>query len=324
MTARVALYARYSSDLQREASIEDQLRICREYAMHQGWNVIDSYSDRAVSGASMLRPGLQALLDDASRARFDVILAEGLDRVSRDQEDTSRIFKQLSFARIKLFTVAEGEIGELHIGFKSTLNALFLKDLAAKTHRGLRGRAEAGKSAGGLCYGYAVRRSLDANGIPTTGEREIVPAEAEIVRRIFREFAAGKSPRQIAHDLNRDAVPSPGGKGWGQSSINGNAERGTGSLNNELYLGRLVWNRLSYLKDPGTGKRVSRPNSSDKLVTKNVPELRIVDDELWQAVKRRQAEARKRLPPSPMSKQQTATPAQARPASGPTSGPNIC
>ncbi len=147
MTNRVALYARYSSDLQRDASIEDQLRVCREHAAKQGWDVVDSYTDRAMSGASMLRPGLQELLADAGNRRFHLILTEGLDRLSRDQEDTARIFKHLNFAGVKLWTIAEGEVGELHIGFKSTLNALYLKDLAAKTHRGLSGRIEAGKSA---------------------------------------------------------------------------------------------------------------------------------------------------------------------------------
>ncbi|WP_183267562.1 recombinase family protein [Acidocella aromatica] len=294
MSARVALYARYSSDLQRDASIEDQLRVCREYAAKQGWTVVDSYSDRAMSGASMLRPGLQELLADAGRGRFDIILAEGLDRLSRDQEDTARIFKQLTFLGIKLCTIADGEVNEMHVGLKSTLNTLYLKDLADKTRRGLRGRVETGKAASGISYGYAVKRGFNADGTPSTGEREIVAAEAEVVRRIFREFAAGKSPRQIAVELNQAGIAAPGGKGWGQSTINGNAERGTGILNNELYVGRLVWNRLRYLKDPSTGKRVSRPNSPEQLISKEVPELRIVDDELWQAAKARQAEARKR------------------------------
>ena len=303
------LYARYSSELQRDASIEDQLRLCREYATRQGWTVADSYSDRAISGASMLRPGLQDLLADAALGRFDFILSEGLDRLSRDQEDTARIFKQLNFASIKLFTVAEGEIGELHIGFKSTLNALYLKDLAAKTHRGMRGRVEAGKSGGGLCYGYAVRRSVSADGTLSTGDREIVPAEVETIRRVFREFATGKSPRQIAHELNHAGIPAPGGKGWGQSTINGNPERGTGILNNELYIGRLVWNRLHYVKDPSTGKRVSRPNPADKLIIKEAPELRIVDDALWQVVKAWQAEASKRVFPKAAPSRENDTPA---------------
>jgi site-specific DNA recombinase len=86
---RVALYARYSSDQQREASIEDQLRLCRLHAEKQGWTVADRYQDRAVSGASLIRPGIQALLADALRGRFEVVLAEALDRISGDQEDVA-------------------------------------------------------------------------------------------------------------------------------------------------------------------------------------------------------------------------------------------
>ena len=85
-----------------------------------------------------------------------MLVAEGLDRLSRDQEHTASLFKQLAFAGVRLVTVAEGEIGELHVGLKGTMNALFLRDLALKTHRGLRGRVEQGRSGGGRCYGYAV------------------------------------------------------------------------------------------------------------------------------------------------------------------------
>jgi len=292
--ARVALYARYSTDLQSEASIEDQLRLCRDHAERQGWTVVDSYFDRAITGASMLRSGLQNLLTDASRGRFNVVLAEALDRLSRSQADIARIYSDLDFASVRIVTLAEGHINEMHIGLKGTMNALHLKDLALKTRRGMRGRIESGKAASGISYGYAIKRSFNPDGTPTTGDREIVPAEAEVVRRICREFAAGKSPRQIAVELNHDGIPAPGGKSWGQSTVNGNAQRATGILNNQLYIGRLVWNRLKYLKDPSTGKRVSRPNPPESWVITEVPKLRIVDDELWQAVKARQAEARKR------------------------------
>ena len=114
---------------------------------------------------------------DALNRRFDVVLAESLDRFSRDQEDTAGLFKRLTFAGVNIVTLAEGDITHLHIGFKGTMNALFLKDLAEKTHRGLRGRVEDGKSAGGLCYGYRVVKALNA-GTVTTGEREIEPEEA--------------------------------------------------------------------------------------------------------------------------------------------------
>ena len=171
---RAALYARYSSDLQREASIEDQFRICRDHAERADWTVVDTYRDAAISGDSMiLRPGIQALLTDARSGAFDVVVAEALDRMSRDQADVSVLFKHLKFAGVMIVTLAEGEINELHVGLKGTMNALFLKDLAAKTHRGLRGRVEQGRSGGGLCYGYDVVTAMNGAGEPVRGERRI-------------------------------------------------------------------------------------------------------------------------------------------------------
>ncbi|MBF0865432.1 recombinase family protein [Gluconobacter sp. R71646] len=286
---KVALYARYSSDNQRDASIEDQLRLCREYAARQDWNVVDSYSDRAVSGASLLRPGIQELMQDAQRGKFSIILAEAMDRLSRDQEDIAGLFKRMKFAGVRIITLSEGDVTQLHVGLKGTMNALFLQDLADKTRRGIRGRVEAGKSGGGLCYGYDVVRKFDAAGEAVRGERSINISEAAIVRRIFREYADGKAPRAIALDLNAEGIVGPLGGAWGPSTIHGNRDRGTGILNNELYIGRLIWNRLRYLKDPETGKRVSRLNPESEWILQEVPELRIVEPDLWEATKARQA-----------------------------------
>ncbi len=86
---RAAIYSRFSSQLQSEASIEDQERLCRERAEREGWTVVATFADRALSGASMLRPGLQGLLEAASAGRFDVVLTEALDRLSRDQADVA-------------------------------------------------------------------------------------------------------------------------------------------------------------------------------------------------------------------------------------------
>ena len=288
---RVALYARYSSDNQREASIEDQLRICREQAKREKWKIVGTYKDAGISGASMiLRPGIQALLQDAQAGQFDIVLAEALDRISRDQADVATFYKHLKFAGVPIVTLSEGEISELHVGLKGTMNALFLKDLAAKTHRGIRGRVADGKSGGGLCFGYNVIKQLDARGDPIRGDREINEAEANVVRRIFREFAAGVGPRTIARTLNEEGVPGPAGKLWSDTTIRGHVKRGTGLVNNELYIGRLIWNRLRYIKDPSSGKRVSRLNPKSEWIIKDVPELRIVDDELWHSVRVRQGE----------------------------------
>lgn len=282
---KAALYARYSSDNQRDASIEDQLRICRARAEREGWTIIDSYTDRAISGASLLRPGVQELISDALKGRFEVILAESLDRLSRDQEDIAGLYKRMRFAGVSIVTLSEGEVRELHIGLKGTMGALFLKDLADKTRRGLRGRVEKGRSGGGLCYGYDVVRTADPD---DRGEREINPVEANVVRRIFRDYLSGQSSRTIAMTLNREGISGPQGKEWGPSTIHGNPKRGTGILNNELYIGRLVWNRLRYMKDPDTGRRVSRPNPENEWVVQEVPDLRIVGQDLWDAVKKRQ------------------------------------
>ena len=92
---KAAIYARYSSDNQRDASIADQLRVCRDFAARQGWTVVHEFTDHAVSGATLLRSGFQALMRNALNRRFDVVLAESLDRFSRDQEDTAGLFKRL-------------------------------------------------------------------------------------------------------------------------------------------------------------------------------------------------------------------------------------
>ena len=116
------------------------------------------HTDAGISGASLLRPGIQSLMQAAMNGEFDILLAEALDRLSRDQEDIAGLFKRMEFAGVKIFTLSEGEISSLHIGLKGTMNAMFLKDLADKTRRGLRGKVENGKSGGGDRYLFVGRR----------------------------------------------------------------------------------------------------------------------------------------------------------------------
>src|SRR5260370_30832035 len=165
------IYARYSYELKRDASIEDQVRLCKRRIVGENWSPGDIYRDHAMSGSIRMRPAYQKLLEDARAGAFDVVVAEALDRLSRDQEDVAALHKHLTFAGVKLLTLAEREINELHVALKGTMNALFLKDLAAKTHPGLEARARAGSSGGGLCFGYDVVRALDARGEPLGGWR---------------------------------------------------------------------------------------------------------------------------------------------------------
>ena len=293
---KVAIYARYSSDLQTDASIEDQIRLCEDRAEREGWNVYNHYTDHGISGASMMRPGIQMLMQDAAAGRFDTIISEALDRLSRDQEDIAGIYKRIQFADVKIITLSEGEVSNLHIGLKGTMNALFLKDLADKTRRGLSGRVLKGKSGGGITYGYDIVRKLDGNGELIKGERKINQEQALIVRRIFEEYVTGKSPKAIAVQLNKEGIKGPSGKDWGPSTIYGNRRRGTGIINNELYVGRLVWNRLRYIKAPDTGKRISRINPEDEWIITDVPEMRIIDQDLWDSVRTKQKDLNDRNP----------------------------
>ncbi len=294
---RAVDYLRYSTDLQSPTSIEDQARICQERMQREGWRYVRSYQDRAMSSASRWRPDFQQLIDDARRGQFDVLVAEALDRLSRDQEDLAHLYKQLAFSDVRIFTLSEGWISEINVGMSGTMGAVMLKQLAEKTRRGLRGRVEAGRSGGGNSYGYDVVRKYKADGESDRGLRTINAQQAAVIVEIMSDFAAGKSPRAIAKALNACGVAGPSGGTWCPAAINGNAERGTGILNNEMYIGRLIWNRLRYMRNPSTGKRQSRLNPPEDWIIKDVPELRIVTQELWDGVKARQAATAKNTRP---------------------------
>lgn len=281
---RAAIYARFSTDLQNARSAEDQARVCRELAERQGYDVGEIYSDLAISGTTNNRPGLNALLAAAESRGFEVVIAEALDRVARDQADIATIYKRLDFAGVQLVTVSEGKISELHIGMLGTMNALFVKELGNKIRRGQKGVVARGRVPGGLCYGYEPAPVLLPDGTVERGHRRIVEAEAAIIRRIFDAFVAGESPKAIAHQLNREGVPAPRSAEWRANTITGSRGRQNGILGNPAYAGLIVHNRVRMLKDPRSRRRVSRVNDAAELVSVAAPELRIVDQDVWDQV----------------------------------------
>ena len=289
---RVALYARYSSDNQNAASIDDQFRLCREHAEREGWTVIDTYQDAAISGASVtLRPGMQTLFAGSP----DWALRCGAGRgPGQDKPRSGRCGDAVQTSTLcerRDRDIGGGRDLRTTCGLEGHHECPLPQRSCCQADPGAsRGRVEQGKSGGGLCYGYDVVKESDSTGEPLRGGRTINPTQAEVVRRVFRDFAAGISPRALARRLNDEGIPGPSGVLWTDSTLRGHAKRGTGLINNELYIGRLVWNRLRYIKDPTTGKRVSRLNPTEQWIVKEVPELRIIDDNLWQAVKDRQAE----------------------------------
>lgn len=294
---RCAIYARFSSELQSIHSCEDQVALCRARAEREGWSVTEVYTDVAISGTSNRRPGMSALLSDAAAGSFDIVCAEAIDRIARDQEDIAAIYKRLTFAGVQIHTLSDGKVDELHIGLKGTMSALYLKDLAEKIRRGQRGSVARSRIPGGLTYGYAIVRAFGDDGEPVRGLREIVPEQADVVRRVYAEFLAGRSPRQIAIGLNADGIPSPRGSVWTASSILGSRSRSVGILHNAIYAGRFVYNRVQMKRDPETRRRVSRPNPADERISAHLPELAIVSVEDWQAAQ--DAIARRAAEPLP-------------------------
>jgi hypothetical protein len=157
------------------------------------------------------------------------------------------------------------------------------------------------KIPGGNSYGYKIVRRILEDGTVSTGEREIDPVQADIIRGIFREYSDGTTPRQIAARLNGDGIPGPRGGLWNASTINGSRQRRNGILNNELYLGRITYNRQRFVKDPETGKRVSRLNPEHEWISREVPALHIIDDQTWEKVQQIKA----RYSSQPGNKRQT-------------------
>jgi len=276
MTQRAALYARFSSDLQKDRSIDDQLALCRVHAQRESLKVVATFADRAKSGATLFdRQQLWELMQAAKRREFDVVVVEALDRLSRDQEDLPGIYKRLEFAGVKIRTCNEGETTKLHIGIRGLVSSLFLSDLGAKVRRGHAGRVREGKFPGAVTYGYRA-----ITGKP--GEREIDPEQAKVVLRIFKEYAADRSPRKIAADLMRDGIPAPGGNTWNhQTFIGGRYKRGI--IGNPLYVGRIIWNTHTTIINPDTGKKAKRTAPAEDHITVDAPQLRIVPQRLWDA-----------------------------------------
>lgn len=271
---RATIYARFSSDRQRDRSIDDQVVLCHALAARNGWRVVKIYTDYAVSGSTAhRRPEFSRMLADAEDRLFDVLIAEDIDRLARGEGDAPKLRQRLEFLGVDIHTCTDGHITKLHAGLKGLMGSLFLDNLIAHTRRGMLGRVREGLSAGGLTYGYAPGA--------TKGERIIVEEEALVVQRIFEEYAAGRSPRRIAEGLNADAIKPPRRREWVASTINGNSVRGSGILMNALYDGRMIWNRVSMHKDPDTGRRVSRANPESDWITTPVPHLRIVPAELF-------------------------------------------
>lgn len=279
------IYARYSSTLQNDRSIEDQVALCYQRAAREGWTVMEVFSDRATSGAAGIdsdqRPGMAAMLARIARGGIDQVLAESTDRIARHQGDSFAIREILDEAGVRLFTLLDGTVDDINGTIKGLFDARFRKDLAARVKRGQQGSVLAGKAMGGVAYGYRKIAKLDEKGEPITGLREIDPEKAAIVERIYREYARGDSPLSIASRLNVEGVPPPRRGIWRASALT--AAHGFGILINPIYIGTIVYGRTRSVLDKATRTKRMKPGR-DELITAQAEHLRIISPELWAAV----------------------------------------
>ncbi|MBD8552809.1 MULTISPECIES: recombinase family protein [unclassified Sphingomonas] len=294
---RIALYGRHSTAMQSASSSADQVASCAPLVGYLGGTVTATWLDPELSGYRRDRPGLRQLLRAVETGQIDIIVCEALDRLARDAEDVAWLGKKLAYHRVQLHTVSEGHVDEIKFAVAGLLGSIFLKHLVDKTLRGMEAAVLAGRFAGGRAYGYKRMVRLDAKGEVQRGLLEIEEGQAAVVRRIFAWFAAGLSSIQIATRLNEEGVPGPRGGQWNASTIRGDPTKLVGILNNPLYAGRLVWGRRQWRKNPDSEKRERRYRLRDRTewVEVAVPELRIVDDALFDAA-HAEIERRKRAP----------------------------
>jgi len=199
---KAVIYARYSSDSQREESIDGQVRECAEYAERNGMTILCSYIDRALSAKTADRPEFQRMIKDSEKGLFDVVLIWKLDRFSRDRYDSAHYKRILRKNGVKVVSakenISDGPEGIILESMLEGYAEYYSAELSEKIHRGQKDNALKGKNnGGGIPLGYLLG-----------DEQKLVvdPLTAPIVVEIFKRYAEGETVRSIVEDLN--------GRGW--------------------------------------------------------------------------------------------------------------
>ena len=275
-------------------SVVRQLEHARSFAKERGWTVSDEhvYSDDAVSGAEFSkRPGLVKLLTALGRrAPFDVLIVSELSRLGREQLETGYVMKQLAQANVAVWSYLERK--EILMSSPTDKFLMSAMSFAAEVERekarersrdASRQRAARGAVSGGACFGYANVRNVSGFVV-----REIVPEEAEVIRRIFALCAKGKGARRICATLNAEHAPSPRAqqgrlRGWMPSTVRA-------VLYRALYRGEVVWGKAQKRDGWGKVRFLKRPES--EWLKTAAPHLRIVSDAEWDAAHERMSTSR--------------------------------
>ena len=226
MTA--VIYARYSSDNQREESIEGQIRECTAYAEKNGITIVKHYIDRAISAKTDNRPEFQQMLKDSDKKLFDIVLVWKLDRFARNRYDSARYKTQLKKNGVKLMSateiISEGPEGIILESVLEGYAEYYSADLAEKVVRGqteniLKGRCNGGRGT----FGY----TLDS-------ERKfhIDPLISPFVLESFKKYNEGSTMKEIRDWLNENGIKNPVGGAFTYNSVEH-------MLKNRRYIGEL-------------------------------------------------------------------------------------
>lgn len=306
---RCAIYARYSSEMQRESSVEDQVRKCRDYAARQGWVVVEDYVryDQAISGAMFeQRTALQSLIASAEQnpLPFDLLLVDSTSRLARNAEDQLFTIRTLKFHQVHVVAVSQGldsghASARISFAVHGIMDEQYLEDLGNNVRRGQEGCVEGDKYiAGGRCYGYKNVPDEDPTRVGDYGRpfvrgvtRIVNPEEKTVVERIFQMYVEGSSFDKIAQSLRADRILAPrpprriSVPGWSADGI-------SEMLRNPVYIGHYIWKRTTSARDPKTRQMVTRPVPESEWVRSYREDYRIISDDLWDRVQARRASRR--------------------------------
>jgi len=233
---RGVIYARFSSEMQRDESIDAQIRAIEEYAKRNNIVVVGNYIDKAKSATTDNRPEFQQMIADSAKNQFDVVLVHKLDRFARNRNDSIAYRMQLKRHGVALISALEyiDEGSPESIILESVLEAMaeyYSRNLAREVEKGKKENALKGKHVGGIPpLGYDLDRA--------TMKLVINPHEAECIRLIFKRTLEGFAYKEISDELNRLGYKSKLGTRFAHNSL--------GSiLRNQKYTGTYIYNKSS-------------------------------------------------------------------------------
>ena len=216
---KAVIYARFSSDRQREESIEGQVRECTDYAKQNGITIVDAYIDRAKSASKDTdkRENFLRMIRDSSKRLFDVVLVWKLDRFARNRYDSAHFKNILENNGVKVISATEritdGPEGIILESMLEGMAEYYSAELSEKIHRGQKENALKGRNNGGtIPLGYTLNKE--------TQRLEVNPLTAPIVQEIFQRYAAGETIKAIKDDFNQRGLKTNKGLPFRYSTFN--------------------------------------------------------------------------------------------------------